>query len=137
MGSEQVTVTIDDAQISVSSDSSILDAAHELGIWIPTLCHYQGLTPYSVCRVCTVEVTEGTRVRLVTACSTTVRDGAVVRTDTERVRTARRIIVELLCARHGTVGARWEGSGRPQGGGYFAGRYYRRRSTRLGGAGPA
>jgi heterodisulfide reductase subunit A len=104
MPDETVKLTIDGNEIEVEPDIYILEAAERLGIWIPTLCNYRGLTPYGACRMCTVEVTEGSRVRLLTACSHKVSNGLIVKTDTERVRTARRILVELLCARHGRVG---------------------------------
>jgi len=99
-----VTLTIDGNKIEVEPDIYVLEAAQRLGIWIPTLCNYRGLKPYGACRICTVEVTDGSRVRLATSCSLPVKDGLIIRTDTERVRTARRILVELLCARHGRVG---------------------------------
>ncbi|HAK94375.1 MAG TPA: hypothetical protein DCM87_05080 [Planctomycetes bacterium] len=104
MADKNVKLTIDGKEIEVEPDIYILEAAERLGIWIPTLCNYRGLTPFGVCRMCTVEVARGTRVRLVTSCNHPVSDGLVVRTNTERVRTARRILVELLCARHGKVG---------------------------------
>ncbi len=101
---EMVSLTIDGKTIEVEPGTYVLEAAQRLGIWIPTLCNYPGLTPFGACRLCTVEVTVGTRVRLVTSCNYEVSEGLVVQTDTERVRTARRILVELLCARHGKVG---------------------------------
>jgi len=104
MPDETVTLTIDGNTIEVEPEITVLEAAERLGIWIPTLCNYKGLTPYGACRVCSVEVTTGSRVRLVTSCNYAVSDGLVVQTNTERVRTARRILVELLCARHGKVG---------------------------------
>lgn len=104
MADDRVNLTIDGQAIAVEPDVYILEAAQRLGIWIPTLCNYRGLTPFGVCRVCTVEVVKGSRVRMVTACNHPVSEGLVVHTDTERVRTARRILVELLCARHGKVG---------------------------------
>ncbi len=104
MPDETVTITIDGNEIEVEPDIYVLEAAERLGIWIPTLCNYRGLTPYGACRLCTVEATKGSRTRLVTSCNYPVSDGLVIRTDTERIRTARRILVELLCARHGKVG---------------------------------
>ena len=104
MPDETVTLTIDGNRVEVEPDIYVLEAAQRVGIWIPTLCNYRGLTPYGACRLCTVEATKGSRTRLVTSCNYPVSDGLVVRTDTERVRTARRILVELLCARHGRVG---------------------------------
>ena len=104
MPQKMVRMTIDGHEIEVESNIYILEAAERLGIWIPTLCNYRGLTPFGVCRMCSVEIVKGSRVRLVTSCNHPVSDGLVVHTSTERVRTARRILAELLCARHGKVG---------------------------------
>ena len=73
---------------------TILEACRRLGIDTPTLCYGETLTPVNVCRVCVVEL-EGART-LVPACSRRVEDGMVVRTDTPRVRTSRRLVLELL-----------------------------------------
>jgi predicted molibdopterin-dependent oxidoreductase YjgC len=74
--------------------STILDACRLLGIDTPTLCYGDTLTPVNVCRVCVVEL-EGART-LVPACSRKVEAGMVVLTDSERVRTSRRLVLELL-----------------------------------------
>jgi predicted molibdopterin-dependent oxidoreductase YjgC len=74
--------------------ATILDACRLLGIDTPTLCYGDTLTPVNVCRVCVVEV-EGART-LVPACSRKVEPGMVVHTDSERVRTSRRLVLELL-----------------------------------------
>ena len=63
---------------------------------IPTLCYFETLTPVNVCRVCVVEV-EGSRV-LVPSCSRKVEPGMVVRTDSERVRHSRKMVLELLAS---------------------------------------
>ena len=64
------------------------------GIDTPTLCYLENLTPVNVCRVCVVEV-KGSRV-LVPACSRKVEAGMEVQTDSERVRTSRKVVLELL-----------------------------------------
>jgi predicted molibdopterin-dependent oxidoreductase YjgC len=89
-----VEVTIDGQNVSVTEGSTILDACRRLGIETPTLCYADTLTPVNVCRVCVVEV-EGARV-LAPACSRKVEPGMVVHTDSERVRTSRRMVLELL-----------------------------------------
>jgi predicted molibdopterin-dependent oxidoreductase YjgC len=89
-----VEVTIDGHTVSVTEGSTILDACRRLGIETPTLCYADTLTPVNVCRVCVVEV-EGARV-LAPACSRKVEPGMVVHTDSERVRTSRRMVLELL-----------------------------------------
>ena len=80
--------------MSVTEGSTILDACRALGIETPTLCYADTLTPVNVCRVCVVEV-EGARV-LAPSCSRKVEPGMVVHTDSPRVRTSRRMVLELL-----------------------------------------
>jgi predicted molibdopterin-dependent oxidoreductase YjgC len=89
-------ITIDGAAIEAAPGSTILDAARRLEIDTPTLCYGDTLTPVNACRVCVVEL-EGTRT-LVPACSRKVEDGMVVHTDSERVRTSRRMVLELLAS---------------------------------------
>jgi predicted molibdopterin-dependent oxidoreductase YjgC len=89
-----VEVTVDGAAVSVTEGSTILDACRRVGIETPTLCYGDTLTPVNVCRVCVVEL-EGART-LVPACSRKVEPGMVVRTDSPRVRTSRRLVLELL-----------------------------------------
>ena len=76
--------------------STILDACRREGVDTPTLCWAENLTPVNVCRVCVVEV-EGSRV-LVPSCSRPVEEGMAVSTDSERVRTSRRMVYELLAS---------------------------------------
>ena len=94
MPRRMVGVSIDGRGVEVVEGSTILDACRRLEIDTPTLCQLDNLTPVNVCRVCVVEV-EGSRV-LVPACSRKVEDGMIVHTDSERVRTSRRLVMELL-----------------------------------------
>jgi predicted molibdopterin-dependent oxidoreductase YjgC len=87
-------LTIDGQEVSVTEGSTILDACRSLGIDTPTLCYADTLTPVNVCRVCVVEV-EGARV-LAPSCSRKAEPGMVVHTDSPRVRTSRRMVLELL-----------------------------------------
>ncbi len=87
-------LTVDGETVRVLEGSTILDACRLLGIDTPTLCYGDTLTPVNVCRVCVVEL-EGART-LVPACSRKVEAGMVVHTDSERVRTSRRLVLELL-----------------------------------------
>src|SRR5213075_3508308 len=80
--------------LSVPEGTTILDACRRMNIDTPTLCYLETLTPVNVCRVCVVEV-EGSRV-LVPSCSRKVEPGMIVHTDSERVRTSRRMVLELL-----------------------------------------
>jgi NADP-reducing hydrogenase subunit HndD len=89
-----VELTIDGRSVSVPAGTTILGACRELGIDTPTLCYAENLTPVNVCRVCVVEVA-GSRV-LAPACSRKVEPGMDVQTDTERVRTSRKVVLEFL-----------------------------------------
>ncbi len=91
---EPVALTVDDRPVEVAPGETILDACRALGVETPTLCHAPNLTPVNACRVCVVEV-EGQRT-LAPACSRRAEAGMVVRTETERVRTARKVVLELL-----------------------------------------
>ncbi|MDR1578439.1 MAG: [FeFe] hydrogenase, group A [Deltaproteobacteria bacterium] len=96
--SENVTLTIDNLPVTVPTGVTIWGAAKKLGIKIPTLCHHFDIKPYSGCRVCVVEI-EGARA-LTAACSSPVAEGLIVKTNTPKVREARRLVVELLLANH-------------------------------------
>jgi len=89
-----VELTVDGESVRVLEGSTILDACRQLAIETPTLCYADTLTPVNVCRVCVVEV-EGSRT-LVPSCSRKVEPGMVVHTDSGRVRTSRRLVLELL-----------------------------------------
>jgi predicted molibdopterin-dependent oxidoreductase YjgC len=92
----QVALTIDGRPVTVPEGSTILEAASALGIDTPTLCFAQNLTPVNACRVCVVEL-EGART-LVPACARRVEAGMVIHTDSPRVRTSRKLVVELLAS---------------------------------------
>ena len=89
-----ITLTVDGTDVQVADGATILDACKQLEIETPTLCYADTLTPVNVCRVCVVEV-EGART-LVPSCSRKAEPGMVVHTDSERVRTSRKLVLELL-----------------------------------------
>ena len=93
-----VNLTIDGRAVSVAEGTSILDAAAQVGIKIPTLCYLRELNEIGACRICVVEI-EGID-QLVAACNNTVLEGMVVRTNSPKVRVARRMNMELLLATH-------------------------------------
>ena len=92
----QIEVTIDGRAVSVPEGATILNATRSLGIDTPTLCYLETLAPVNVCRVCVVEL-EGSRT-LVPACSRKAEPGMVIRTDSERVRLSRRLVLEFLAS---------------------------------------
>jgi heterodisulfide reductase subunit A2 len=93
-----VNLTIDAKKIQVEKDTTILEAARQYEIHIPSLCYHQLLEPYAACRVCVVEVFQGDESRIVTSCNTPVQEGMKVRTDSERALRARKMNVEMLMA---------------------------------------
>jgi predicted molibdopterin-dependent oxidoreductase YjgC len=92
----QVEITIDGRAVSVPEGTTLLEACRHQGIDTPTLCFLENLTPVNVCRVCVVEV-EGSRA-LVPACSRAAEPGMNVKTDSERVRLSRRMVLEFLAS---------------------------------------
>ena len=90
------TLTIDGQHLAIEAGATILQAAREEGIAIPTLCYLEGLSPGAACRLCLVEV-EGIN-KLLPACVTEVAEGMVVHTNTPRLQNYRRMTVELLFA---------------------------------------
>lgn len=90
------TLIIDGKAISAEEGATVLQAATEAGIKIPTLCHLDGVYDVGACRLCLVEVA-GTP-KLLPACTTKVAEGMDVKTDSDRLRKYRRITVELLFA---------------------------------------
>ena len=89
-----VELEIDGEKVRVPEGSTILDACRGRGDEIPTLCYGETLTPVNACRACVVEV-EGSRV-LVPSCARKAEDGMVVKTDSERVRHSRKMVLEFL-----------------------------------------
>lgn len=94
----KVNITINGQKCSVDAGKTILAAARENNIRIPTLCHFEGLTARANCRICVVEV-EGTRT-LQPACATAVSEGMVINTNSEKVTAARKATLELILAHH-------------------------------------
>lgn len=93
-----IEMIIDGKKIIADESSTILEVARKNDIDIPTLCYLKGINEPASCRVCVVEV-EGAR-NLVTACTTKVRNGMVVKTNTTKVIRARKTALELLLSNH-------------------------------------
>ncbi|MBK1735430.1 hydrogenase [Halorhodospira abdelmalekii] len=95
---ELVRLTIDGVELEVAKGTSILDAARQIGVRIPTLCHHEDLRSSGVCRVCVVAI-DGMRT-LQAACATPVNQPLTINTHTPEVRRARRHTIDLLLANH-------------------------------------
>lgn len=95
---DEVNLIIDGQEVSVPKGTTVLAAARQVGIQIPTLCYLKDLSPEGSCRVCVVEAV-GQRT-LVTACTYPVTEGLVIHTHTPAVADARRLVVEMLLANH-------------------------------------
>ncbi|MEI6789426.1 MAG: 2Fe-2S iron-sulfur cluster-binding protein, partial [bacterium] len=93
---KQVAVTIDGRQLSVPEGMTILEAARQNSIRIPTLCHHPALSAWGGCRLCVVEV-DGSP-KLVASCVMPVREGMAIVTRNEAITLARRTILEFLFA---------------------------------------
>lgn len=93
-----ITLTIDGQEMEALEGSTLLEAARENGIEIPTLCYHEALEPYGGCRLCVVELVGSKGSKLVASCVHPAEEGAVVRTDSEMVRRSRCMTVELLLA---------------------------------------
>jgi len=93
-----VTLKINDVEVTVPEGTRILDAARQAGFDIPTLCYYKDLTNEGSCRICVVEV-KGAR-SLVTACNAVVAEGMEVYTHTPKVISSRKTTLELMLSNH-------------------------------------
>lgn len=94
----EIRLTINGRSVTATEGQTILQAARDNGIYIPTLCHFEGLKGRANCRMCVVEV-EKMRTFL-PACVTQVSEGMVVHTDTDKLRAARKATLELILAHH-------------------------------------
>jgi NADH dehydrogenase/NADH:ubiquinone oxidoreductase subunit G len=93
-----INLTVNGLNVSVEEGSTLLEAAQFFGFPIPTLCHMEGLSPYGACRLCVVEIGEVPKTKLVSSCTYPAEEGLKVRTASDRVIRARKMILELLLA---------------------------------------
>ena len=93
-----ITFTLNGLEVQVEEGTTLLEAARFYGFPTPTLCYNDGLRPYGACRLCVVEIGEGPRARLVSSCTYPAEERLIVRTASERVLKARRMVIELLLA---------------------------------------
>ncbi|SEF44785.1 NADH-quinone oxidoreductase subunit G [Caloramator fervidus] len=93
---EMVKLTIDGIEVEVPKGTTVIEAARKIGINIPSLCYLKGVSHTSSCRVCVVEVGP----RLIASCTLQCENGMEIKTNTPRVREARKTVVELLLSNH-------------------------------------
>ncbi len=93
-----IILKIDGKEIKASQGMTILQAARDAGISIPTLCHHEKLAPFAACRICIVEAEKDNIMRLVVSCATPVEDGWIVKTRSEKIDKFRKTLLELMMA---------------------------------------
>ncbi|MCL4179722.1 MAG: FAD-dependent oxidoreductase [Verrucomicrobia bacterium] len=91
---------IDGQSVEVAPGATLLDAARQLGIDIPTLCYLEQCGPMTSCLVCVVKVTQNGRARIVPSCAAKAEPGMVVESETTEIRDLRRTAFELLLSDH-------------------------------------
>jgi len=92
------SVTIDGREVTVDKGTTVIQAAEELGIFIPRYCYHPGLSIAGNCRICLVEVEKIPKLQI--ACNMPVTDGMVVHTKSEKAEDGRRSVLEFLLANH-------------------------------------
>ena len=95
---DELTLTIDGAEVKTAPGNNVLQAAMDAGIYVPYLCYYPGMKAFGACRMCVVDV-EGGR-GAPASCTTPVADGMVVNTRTPEIVALRRGIMEMLISEH-------------------------------------
>lgn len=88
----KVTFEIDGKECLAKAGQSIIDAAKDNGVFIPSLCHVEGIKPAGSCRICNVKVNG----RMMTACTTPVAEDMVVENNTEEINDLRKTIIEVF-----------------------------------------
>jgi NADH dehydrogenase/NADH:ubiquinone oxidoreductase subunit G len=93
-----VTLKINGKEIKTKEGRTILEAARESGIEIPTLCYHEKLAPYGACRLCSVEIIRNKSSRIVASCIYPIEEGLIVETNSPRVIKIRKMLIELMLA---------------------------------------
>ncbi|HOG18512.1 MAG TPA: 2Fe-2S iron-sulfur cluster-binding protein [Syntrophales bacterium] len=96
---DMVKFTIDGKEVEAEKGAYLLDVARENGVRIPTLCWHESIESPGACRMCVVEVKQGKRTRVVTSCLYPVSEGIEVKTQTDRVKHVRKVVLQLQMAR--------------------------------------
>ena len=98
---KMVTLEIDGKEVKAEEGKTILDAAKQAEIDIPTLCHHEELEPYGACRICSVEIERKGRTRIVASCGYPVEEGLKVITKSPKIIKIRKTILELISLKLG------------------------------------
>jgi len=96
--SKDITLKIDDRDVSVPPGTLVIEAARRMGIEVPSFCYFPGLSLQAACRMCLVEVEKAPKLQ--TACTLVATPGMIVRTGTPQVHEARKAMLEFLLANH-------------------------------------
>lgn len=99
--SKTILLKIDDREVKAKEGMTILEAAKQAGIEIPTLCYHEEMEPYGACRICSVEIKKGGRTRIVAACCYPAEEGLEVRTNSPKIKKIRKTILELAAVTAG------------------------------------
>lgn len=94
-----IEITLNDQKVQVEEGSTILDAAKKIGVEIPALCHHPDVILYGACRLCTVEIHDGRKTRMVTACNYPIRKPITVNTDSEKTISTRKTLIRMMLSR--------------------------------------
>jgi bidirectional [NiFe] hydrogenase diaphorase subunit len=93
---KNIKLNIDGKEVQANEGMTVLQAARQAGIFIPTLCYNEKLVPYGGCRLCLVELNRNNRKRLVASCVYPAEEGLVITTENEQIRKVRRMLLELI-----------------------------------------
>ncbi len=96
--SKDITLKIDDRDVTVPPGTLVIEAARRMGIEVPSFCYFPGLSLQAACRMCLVEVEKAPKLQ--TACTLVAMPGMIVRTNTQQVHDARKGMLEFLLANH-------------------------------------
>lgn len=96
---KEINLQIDGKSVKATEGMTVLQAAQNVGIRIPTLCWHEKLEPYGACRMCSVEIEERGKSRVVVSCVYPVEEGLKVKTSSEKLSKVRAMLTELLLAR--------------------------------------
>lgn len=89
-------IRINDLEIKSQDGKTILEVAKEKGIYIPTLCYHEALKPYGACRLCVVEMESNAKKDVVASCTTLIKDGMKILTNSEKILKIRKMILRFF-----------------------------------------